>query len=42
MLASIFFTKVANKVIRPTQTAFMPGRHILEGVLVLHKTIHEL
>jgi hypothetical protein len=30
------------KVIRPTQTAFIPDRHILEGVMVLHETIHEL
>ena len=45
-----FFTKVATnrltgvaqKVVKPTQTAFMPGRHILEGVVVLHETIHEL
>lgn len=44
------FTKVAtnrirnlaHKVIRRTQTAFMPGHHILEGVVVLHETIHEL
>ena len=35
-------TSIAEKVIRPTQTAFIPGRHILEGVVVLHKTIHEL
>jgi hypothetical protein len=35
-------TKVARLVVKPTQTAFMPGRHILEGVLVLHETIHEL
>jgi hypothetical protein len=35
-------TEVAHKVVRPTQTAFMPGRHILEGVVVLHETIHEL
>ena len=35
-------TTVAQKVIRPTQTAFVPGRHILEGVLILHETIHEL
>jgi len=35
-------TEIAHKVIRPTQTAFMPGRHILEGVVVLHETIHEL
>ena len=35
-------SEVASKVIRPSQTAFMPGRHILEGVVVLHETIHEL
>jgi len=33
---------LAHKVIKPTQTAFMPDRHILEGVVVLHETIHEL
>jgi len=33
---------VANKVIRPSQTAFIPGRHILEGVVILHKTLHEM
>jgi hypothetical protein len=33
---------VAHKVIRPTQTTFIPGRHILEGVVVLHETIHEM
>jgi hypothetical protein len=45
-----FFTKVgsnrvsniAESVVQPTQTAFMPGRHILEGVVILHETIHEL
>jgi hypothetical protein len=35
-------TGIAHKVIKPSQTAFMPGRHILEGVVVLHETIHEL
>ena len=35
-------TEVADKVIRQPQTTFMPGRHILEGVLILHETIHEL
>jgi hypothetical protein len=34
--------EVANIVVRPSQTAFMPGRHILEAVVVLHETIHEL
>jgi hypothetical protein len=35
-------TKVAHTVIRPSQTAFMPRRHILGGILILHETIHEL
>jgi hypothetical protein len=35
-------SEVASKVVRPTQTAFMPGRNILEGVVILHETIHEL
>jgi hypothetical protein len=35
-------SKIADKVIRPTQTAFMPGRHILKGVVILYETIHEL
>ena len=29
-------------VVQPSQTAFMPGRHILEGVVVLHETLHEI
>ena len=45
-----FFTKVATnriigvaqKVISPTQTAFIPGRNIMEGVVILHETLHEL
>jgi len=44
------FTKVATnrinfvvrKVIQPSQTAFLLGRYILEGVTILHETIHEL
>jgi hypothetical protein len=35
-------TSVAQKVINPTQTAFMLARNILEGVIVLHETIHEM
>jgi hypothetical protein len=34
--------KVARAVVSPTQTAFMPGRNIMEGVVILHETIHEL
>jgi hypothetical protein len=33
---------IAPRVIKPTQSAFMPGRNILEGVVILHETIHEL
>jgi len=33
---------VAQKIIRPTQTAFLPGRNIMEGAVTIHKTIHEL
>jgi hypothetical protein len=33
---------IAARIISPTQTAFIPGRNILEGVVVLHETIHEI
>jgi hypothetical protein len=33
---------VAQKVINPTQTAFLPRRNIMEGVVILHETVHEL
>jgi hypothetical protein len=34
--------KVAKTVVSPTQTAFIPGRSIMDGVAILHETIHEL
>jgi hypothetical protein len=33
---------VAQKVISPFQTAFIHGRNIMEGVIVLHETLHEM
>jgi hypothetical protein len=33
---------VADHVIRPSEVAFMQGRNILDGVVVLHETVHEL
>jgi hypothetical protein len=50
MLVLIFFTKVAtmrlntveDHVIHPSQTTFMHGRNILDGVVILHETVHEL
>lgn len=35
-------THVANKVIGESQTAFLPGRFILDGVVILHEVLHEL
>jgi hypothetical protein len=31
-----------DKVVSPNQTAFIQGRNILEGVVILHEVIHEL
>jgi hypothetical protein len=32
---------VAKKLIGPTQTTFIPCRNIMEGIVILHETIHE-
>jgi hypothetical protein len=40
--ATIRLNSVANHVVRPSQTAFMQGRNILDGVVILHETVHEL
>jgi hypothetical protein len=33
---------VTHRVIQPTQSAFLLGRNIMEGAIILHETIHEL
>ena len=33
---------MADLVVCPSQTTFMQGRNILDGVAVLHETVHEL
>ena len=33
---------VAQTVVGPMQTAFSPGRNIMEEVVILHETIHEM
>jgi hypothetical protein len=33
---------VAGHVVHPTQMAFMQGWNILDAVVVLHETVHEL
>ncbi|WVZ91838.1 hypothetical protein U9M48_037961 [Paspalum notatum var. saurae] len=41
-VAAIRLKVVADHVINPSQTAFMKERNILQGVIILHETIHEL
>ena len=36
------FTPIAKELIGSNQTGFIKGRHILEGVVILHEVIHEL
>jgi hypothetical protein len=35
-------TGIATKIINPSQTAFIPGRNIMESVVMLRETIHEI
>jgi hypothetical protein len=35
-------TGIVMKLINPSQTAFMLDRNIMEGMVMLHKTIHEI
>jgi hypothetical protein len=35
-------TTITEELISPSQTASMPGRNIMEGVIILHEKIHEL
>ena len=35
-------TQITHSVVQRSQTAFMPDRNILEGVVVLHETLHEI
>jgi hypothetical protein len=41
-VAMIRLNTVPDHVVRPSQTAFMQGRNILDGVAILHETTHEL
>jgi hypothetical protein len=41
-VATIRLNTVAGHVVRPSQTAFMQGCNILDGVAILHETVHEL
>jgi hypothetical protein len=41
-VATLRLNNVADHVVRPSQTTFMQGRNILDGVVTLHETVHEL
>ena len=41
-VATVRINSVAEHLISPTQIAFMRGWNILEGVVILHETVHEL
>jgi hypothetical protein len=41
-VATIRLNSVGDDVVRPSQTAFMQGRNILDRVAILHETVHEL
>lgn len=36
------FSGIADRIIDKGQTAFIKGRYILDGVVILHETLHEL
>jgi hypothetical protein len=41
-VATLRLNTVADHVVRSSQTAFMQGRNILDGVVTLHEAVHEL
>ena len=41
-MATLRLNAVADHVVSPTQTAFMQGHNILDGVVTLHEIVDEL
>jgi hypothetical protein len=41
-VATIRLNSIADQVVRPSKTAFMQGKYILDGIVTLHDTINEL
>ena len=39
---TIRLTRVIDKLISPFQTTFIPGRYILEGIVIIQEVLHEL
>jgi hypothetical protein len=40
-VATVLLNTVTDHVIQESQAAFMQGRNILNGVVVLHEAVHE-
>ncbi|WVZ85606.1 hypothetical protein U9M48_032512, partial [Paspalum notatum var. saurae] len=34
--------KIAQRIIKPSQTAFLPSRNIMERAIILHETLHDM
>jgi hypothetical protein len=41
-VSTMRLAKWANRIISPAQTTFIPGRYILEGIVMLHEVLHHL
>jgi hypothetical protein len=41
-VATNMISQVAQKFISSSQSAFIPSWNIMEGVIVLHETLHEM
>jgi predicted nucleic acid-binding OB-fold protein len=41
-VATIRLNSVIDHVVRPSETAFMQGRNILDGAVALHETVYKL
>ena len=41
-LLAVRFGKIADQIISKSQTAFIKGRNILDGVVSLHEIVHEM
>jgi mannosylglycoprotein endo-beta-mannosidase len=41
-VATMRLNNVAEHVVQPSQTTFMQGRNILDGMVILHEAVHEL
>jgi hypothetical protein len=41
-VVTVRLNTVADHVVQPSQTAFMQGRNIIDGLIFLHEAVHEM